>query len=131
MKKAGNFETKLKKPFSKLRASGGGSQSHVVLQIAADVFEPPVESLKVFETGSIGAAINAAVGMGYYPDYVSAVNSMTGIGSVVDPIPRNRDIYFELYNRIYKKMYGRQRPLYKELQEIAGMFPDEMRKPTV
>ena len=122
---------KLKKPFVKLRPSGGGAQSKVVTQIAADIFGLPIENLRTPEAGSLGAAINAAVGLGYYPDYISAVNRMTGISSVVDPIPRNRDIYSELYNRIYKKTYSRQEPLYKDLYEIAGMFPDEMRKPTV
>jgi sugar (pentulose or hexulose) kinase len=122
---------KLKKPFTKLRPSGGGAQSKVVTQIAADIFGLPVENLRTPEAGSLGAAINAAVGLGYYPDYVSAVNGMTGIGSVVNPIPRNRDIYAELYYRIYKNMYGRQQPLYKDLYEIAGMFPDEMQKPTL
>ena len=59
--------------------------------------------------------------------YASAVNAMTGIGSVANPIPRNRDIYSELYNRIYKKTYGRQGPLFKELLRIAEMFPEEMK----
>ena len=122
---------KLKKPFSRLRASGGGAQSKVVMQIAADIFNLPAENLRTSETGALGAAINAAVGLGYYADYMSAVKGMTDISGVVDPIPRNRDIYSELYNRIYKKMYSRQEPLYKELYDIAGMFPDEMQKPTV
>ena len=118
---------KLKKPFSRLRASGGGAQSKIVTQIAADIFDLPVESPKSPETGSLGAAINATVGLGYYPDYASAVNGMTGIGSVANPITTNRDIYSQLYNRIYKKTYGRQEPLFKELLRIAEMFPEEMK----
>ena len=121
------FAGKLKRPFTKLRASGGGAQSKIVTQIAADIFGLPVESPKAPETGSLGAAINAAVGLGYYSDYASAVNGMTGIRSVANPIPRNRDIYSELYNRIYKKTYGRQEPLFKELLGIAEMFPEEMK----
>lgn len=119
--------SKLGKPFGKLRACGGGSQSQVALQIAADVFDLPVENLKVFESGLIGAAINAAVGLGYYRDYVSAANGMTAVRSVAKPIPRNREIYSELYHRVYKKMYGRQEPLFKELAGIAEMFPEEMK----
>ena len=121
------FAGKLKKPFSKLRSSGGGAQSKLVTQIAADIIGLPVESPRVPETGSLGAAINAAVGLGYYPDYASAVNAMTGTSSVTEPIPRNRDIYAELYNRVYKKTYGRQEPLFKEMLDIAEMFPEEMK----
>jgi sugar (pentulose or hexulose) kinase len=121
------FTGKLKRPFSKLRASGGGAQSKIVTQIAADIFDLPVESPKAPETGLLGAAINAAVGLGYYPDYASAVNGMTGISNVANPIPRNRDIYSELYNRVYKKTYGRQKPLFKELLAIAETFPEEIK----
>ena len=71
--------------------------------------------------------MNAAVGLGYYPDYASAAKGMTGISSVAYSIPRNRDIYSELYNRVYKKTYSRQEPLFKELLGIAEMFPDEMK----
>ncbi|MEI6186305.1 MAG: hypothetical protein WCP43_03780 [Dehalococcoidia bacterium] len=54
-------------------------------------------------------------------------SARSGISSVANPIPRNRDIYSELYNRIYKKTYGRQEPLFKELLDIAEMFPEEMK----
>ena len=120
---------KLKKPFTKVRVSGGGAQSRVAVQIAADVFDLPVECPTTSETSALGAAINAAVGLGYYPDYISAVNAMTGISRVVNPIPRNRDIYSHLYNRIYRKMYARQQPLFKELHKISGLFPGELRHP--
>ena len=121
------FTGKLKKPFSKVVASGGGAQSKIATQIAADILDLPVESPRAPETGSLGAAINAAVGLGYYPDYPSAVKGMTGISSIANPVPRNRDIYSELYNRIYRKTYSRQEPLFKELLRIAGMFPKEMK----
>jgi sugar (pentulose or hexulose) kinase len=124
---AGMITRKLKQPFVKIRASGGGAQSKVVTQIAADIFDLPVEIPKAPETGSLGAAINAAVSLGYYPDYASAVNSMTGISSVATPIPRNRDIYSQLFNRVYKKMYRREQPLFKELLRITEMFPEEMK----
>ena len=118
---------KLKKPFSKVRASGGGAQSDLVLQITADVFGLPVERPLNPETSALGAAMNAAVGLGYYPDYSSAIRGMTGIDKSVEPIARNMDIYAALYNRVYRKMYDRVGPLFKELQEISDMFPEEMK----
>lgn len=119
--------SKLKKQFIRLRACGGGSRSRAVLQVAADVFNLPVENLEVFETGSIGAAINAAVGLGYYPDYPSAASAMTRVNMRVEPLPRNVEIYRELYSRIYRNMYRRVGPLFKDIRDIADRFPVEMK----
>ncbi len=113
---------KLKQPFRKLRVSGGGSQSRTALQITADVFNLPVELPSVSETGMLGAAINATVGLGYYPDYEAAAAGMTHIRDVVHPLPENRDLYDHLYNRIYRRLYRQLRPLYKDLAEITAKF---------
>ncbi len=117
---------KLKEPFTKVRASGGGSQSDLVLQIAADVFDLPVERPRMLETTTLGAAMNAAVGLGYYPDYFCATKGMTGVAKTFTPISGNRDIYSHLYNQVYKKMYKRIHPLFKEMADVASRFPAEM-----
>ena len=49
---------------STLRVSGGGSQSDEVMQITADIFNMAVERPHTYETSGLGAAINAAVGIG-------------------------------------------------------------------
>ncbi|MBK8420893.1 FGGY-family carbohydrate kinase [Candidatus Villigracilis saccharophilus] len=115
---------KLGRPFTKLRVSGGGSQSRTALQITADVFNLPVEVPSVNETGMLGAAMNAAVGLGYYSNYEAAVAGMTSIREVIHPIPRNRDLYEQLYNRIYRKMYSQLKPLYKDLADITSDFQE-------
>jgi sugar (pentulose or hexulose) kinase len=115
---------KLGHPFTKLRVSGGGSQSRTALQITADVFNLPVEVPSINETGMLGAAMNAAVGLGYYSNYEAAVAGMTRIREVIHPIPRNRDLYEQLYNRIYRKMYKQLKPLYKDLADITSDFPE-------
>ncbi len=120
---------KLKHPFHKLRVSGGGAASQAALQITADVFDLPVECPSVPETSALGAAMNAAVGLGYYPDYEAAVGGMTSIRRTIQPIPRNRDLYHHLYHRVYRKLYGRLEPLYRELRDITALFPAEMRPP--
>lgn len=111
---------KLKQPFTKLRVSGGGSQSRTALQITADVFNLPVEVPSVNETGMLGAAMNAAVGLGYYPDYAAAVAGMTHIRETVHPIPKNRDLYERLYQDVYRQMYRRLRPLYRRLARTGA-----------
>ena len=50
-----------------LKVSGGGSQSDEAMQITADIFGLTVERPHTYETSGLGAAINAAVGVGLYP----------------------------------------------------------------
>ena len=120
---------KLKHPFKKLRLSGGGAQSQVAVQIAADVFDLTVECPSVSETSALGAAVIAAVGLGYYPDYAAAVEGMTSLRQTVQPDPRNRDLYTRIYNGVYRKQYRQLRSLYKEMADIAADFPEEMHPP--
>lgn len=107
----------------KLRVSGGGSQSANALQMTADIFNLPVEKPHTFETSALGAAINCAVGLKLYPDFETAISKMCRIGEVYDPIPENRDIYHELYEKVYLKMYKRLRPLYGHIRNITNYPP--------
>lgn len=106
-----------------VRASGGGSQSDEILQVTADVFGLPVHRPHTHETSVVGAAIDAAVGMKFYSDFDNAVAAMTRVSRVFEPIPDNVELYGKLYERVYRKMYGRLQPLFKEIQEITG-YPE-------
>jgi sugar (pentulose or hexulose) kinase len=105
---------------TELRVSGGGSQSDAAMQLTADIFGMPTARAHTYETSSLGAAIDAAVGMSLHPDFETAVAEMTRLGQVFEPRPYARDIYEELYQRVYKVMYKRLRPLYEEIRRITG-----------
>lgn len=106
-----------------LRVSGGGSQSDQAMQITADVFGQVVERPHTFETSGLGAAINAAVGVGLHPDYATAVSKMTRAGERFEPIAEHVAVYDELYREVYLKMYSRLSPLYGSMREITGYPP--------
>jgi sugar (pentulose or hexulose) kinase len=103
-----------------LKVSGGGSQSDEAMQITADVFGITVERPHTYETSGLGAAINAAVGVGLHPDYEMALKHMTHAGDQFVPIEENVRIYEQLYTQVYLKMYGRLEPLYGSIREITG-----------
>ncbi|MFI4940963.1 MAG: FGGY-family carbohydrate kinase, partial [Burkholderiales bacterium] len=107
-------------PITSLRVSGGGSQSDAAMQLTADIFGLPTARPHIYETSGLGAAIDAAVGLGLHADFPTAVRRMTRIGRVFEPIPANRKIYDELYTRVYQKMYPCLQPLYREIQKITG-----------
>jgi len=110
-------------PVHTLRVSGGGSQSDEVMQITADIFGLPTERLHTFETSGLGAAINGAVGTGFYENHEQAVAAMVRKGKRFTPNPISREIYDRLFNDVYKKMYARLNPLYHSIRKITGYPP--------
>ena len=105
---------------TKLMVSGGGSQSDQAMQITADIFGMAVQRPHTYETSGLGAAINAAVGVGLYESYEKAVLAMTHGGDIFTPNLANQKIYNELYQNVYQKMYYRLSPLYKAIRKITG-----------
>jgi sugar (pentulose or hexulose) kinase len=103
-----------------LRVSGGGSQSDAAMQITADVFGMPAERPHTFETSGLGAAINAAVGVGLHADHAAAVRAMTHRGRVFRPDPRHHALYDRLYREVYRRMYPGLSPLYRAIRRITG-----------
>ncbi|MEJ5375418.1 MAG: FGGY-family carbohydrate kinase [bacterium] len=117
------IEKKTKVPVSELRISGGGSQSRGALQITADVFNLPTYRAKSHEASGLGAAICAAVGLGFFNSYKEAIEAMTQVQELFEPNAGNSRLYDALYARIYKRIYSRLKPLYEEIREITG-YPE-------
>ena len=90
------------------------------MQITADVFGITAERPHTFETSGLGAAINAAVGVGLYPNYKTAIDRMVHEGDRFTPIAANRVLYDKMYRDVYQKMYGKLEPLYKAIRSITG-----------
>ncbi len=103
-----------------LRVAGGGSQSDAAMQLTADVFGLPAERPHTYETSGLGAAIDAAVGVGLHPDFETAVAKMTRVGDVFYPQPETRALYERLYSEVYLKMYPQLQPLYRKIRQITG-----------
>ncbi len=109
--------------FREIRASGGGSQSARALQITADVFNLPVLKPRIHDTSSLGAAIDAAVGLGLHPDFKTAVARMTRVERVFEPDPDRAAHYHDLYHEVYKHIYEKLKPYYRKIRKITG-YPD-------
>jgi sugar (pentulose or hexulose) kinase len=108
---------------TELRISGGGSRSAAAVQLAADVFGLPVGRPHTPETSSLGAAIDAMVGLGLQPDFPTAVREMTRVVETRDPEPGTHATYDALYRDVYLPMYDRLRPLYRAIRRITGYPP--------
>jgi sugar (pentulose or hexulose) kinase len=116
-------QKRLKIQSTEVRVSGGGSQSDAAMQVTANIFALPTSRPHIYETSGLGAAMVAAVGLGLYPDMETAVAEMTRVGQTFHPQPEAQATYEELYQRVYKQMYRRLRPLYEEIRRITGYPP--------
>ncbi len=104
----------------RLRVAGGGSQSDAAMQLTADIFGLPAERPHTYETSGLGAAIDAAVGMGIYASFDEALENMTRVGTVFEPDPARVKLYNRLYKEVYLSMYQQLQPLYKKIRQITG-----------
>jgi len=117
------LEKRQKRKITRLIVSGGGSQSDAALQLTADIFNLPAHRPHTFETSGLGAAINAAVGKGYFDNYQQAINAMTRIEQSFLPNKENVKLYNKLYSRVYRKMYKQLKPIYQDIKKITG-YPE-------
>lgn len=107
-------------PITELRVSGGGSQSDAAMQLTADIFGLPASRPHTFETSGLGAAIDAAVGLGLHGSFETAVREMTRISRTFEPDHATHLLYDQLFHTVYKRIYGRLQPLYAALRRLTG-----------
>ncbi len=84
--------------------AGGGSKSDIWMQITADILERPCIRTEVAEAGSLGAAILAAYGSGYYQTFQDAVDNMVTTSRVFVPDKERSLLYYPNFAR-YKEIY--------------------------
>jgi sugar (pentulose or hexulose) kinase len=108
---------------TEVRVAGGGSRSDAALQLTADIFKLPASRPHVVDASGLGAAIDAAVGLGLHPDFAVAVAEMTRVRDTFDPDPATSQTYDRLYREVYLGMYRRLKPLYERIRDITGYPP--------
>jgi len=104
-------------PITRLRVAGGGSQSAAAMQLTADIFGLPASRPHVYEASALGAAMDAAVGIGIHPDFPTAVQQMTQLRDTFEPDVIIHERYNELYEGVYMQMYGKLKPLYQKIMK--------------
>ncbi len=100
------------------RISGGIIRSRLWLQILADILDVSLEVPNATELGALGAAVNAAVGVGYYRDYTEAVQHMIAVINTIEPSPKNRALYAQGYE-LYRQSYEASMSIYEQLNRYS------------
>ena len=66
----------------------------------------------------MGAAMVAFVAKGEFADFDEAIKSMVHEKDVFTPDPKNHEIYMNMYNKVYRKIYTNVRPLYATMNNL-------------
>ena len=93
-----------------IRASGGGLASPLWRQILADVLETEIATVNTTEGAAFGAAILAAVGVGWF-DTVDAATASLVKPTVVASPGRDAPMYREAH-ATYRKLYPALSPFF-------------------
>jgi xylulokinase len=103
-----------------LRVSGGGAENNHLNQIKADILGKEVIKLRGYESGLLGGAILAMMGLKIY-SFNEAVKQMVHIDRIFQPNMEKHHHYSRLF-LIYKKLYQNNLELFKELGKIKDFF---------
>ena len=104
----------------KIRISGGGAQSDEICQIMADIFNLPVSRVQTHETSSLGAAVAGFLAAGEFKNPGEAVKAMVHEEKTFVPNPKNVEIYEDLYQNAYKKLYPSLKGVYRYLYDFTA-----------
>ena len=113
------FEKKrLHHKVTSLRISGGGSQSDLICQITADIFNRPVSRIQTYECTTMGCAMSAFIANGDFRDKREATESMIRVSKIFEPNPENVKKYDYLFKNAYMKIYPQLKNIYKNVKEF-------------
>lgn len=103
-------------PVDRIIAGGGGTHNQCWMQIISDVTGLPISIPEDIETGSKGAAIIAAYGLGEYPSLIDASSAMVVMKKTYHPDlekTRKYDELFEIYLNLNEVLF----PIMKKLKD--------------
>ncbi|MEG3322157.1 xylulokinase [Streptococcus suis] len=92
------------KTFTRIVSVGGGVKNKDWLQIQADVFNAEIVTLKAEQGPGLGAAMLAALGLGWFENMESCADHFVAYTDAIQPIPENVAVYETIYQH-YKAIY--------------------------
>jgi xylulokinase len=92
------------KDFKQIVSIGGGARSTLWLQIQADIFDVPIVQLESEQGPGMGAAMIAAVGLGWFNTLAECAAKFIAIKMTYRPIPAHVAQY-KTFHRLYQQIY--------------------------
>lgn len=105
------------KEIKEIISVGGGSRSELWRQIQADIFNAQVITIESQEGPGTGAAMLAALGLGWYHSVEDCVEKFVSYSEPISPVPENVKLYNEIY-KVYQDVYQNTRDITARLHQI-------------
>lgn len=97
--------------------SGGAAVSTSLNLLKAEMFGIPAKTLEENDTSALGAALIAAVSIGWYPDIETAVEDSVKIKETIVPTESHKEWMRNRYS-LYKELYPAVKNQYIKLKEL-------------
>ncbi len=81
------FENLTGRKFEAMRISAGGAKADNWVQLKANVMNITMERVENIQASAVGAAVNAAVGVGIYSNHDEAIRNMVRVNKIFEPQP--------------------------------------------
>ena len=94
-----------KKEMKSIRVIGGITYNKFWMQNKADILNMKIEVPEIPEATSLGLAILAGIGSGYYADLEDSMEKIKKPVRIFTPDERNNIIYSNIYNNIHVELY--------------------------
>ncbi|HAT55692.1 MAG TPA: xylulokinase [Lactobacillus sp.] len=104
-------------PVTHIVSIGGGAKSAFWLQMQADIFNLPVTSLVNEQGPGLGAAMIAAMGLGWFKEWQTCVDTFVHYGKTYYPDDASHQLYQQYY-AVYHQLYRATKSLTKQLLDI-------------
>ena len=109
-------------PYSEVKCIGGGSKNRFWVQLKADATERKMVVDNIQENTSFGAAILAGIGAGIYHNADEAFQIIKRKETVSYPNPENSKIYNQLYDRFYRDLYDKLKPVNRDIEKVLKIL---------
>lgn len=107
-----------------ISVSGGLSRIDSISQVKADMLNVVVARVDEVETTSLGSAILAGVGSGYFRSLKDVSHDVIRKSKCFEPNKHNAEVYLE-YFELYKRLYTNLKDIFQERERLRIKYEDE------
>lgn len=106
---------------TKIVSVGGGAKNKAWLQMQADIFNSEIITLENEQGPTVGAAMIAAIGLGWFTDVAAVISAFVKYDQVIKPDVENVKSY-KLLSDIYGTIYDSTKKISHQLTEYNLMI---------
>lgn len=112
------YESMGKPEATMMKIAGGAAVNSALNQLKAEMFDLPVAILEETDTSALGAAMIAAIGIGWFETIGDAIANACSVRERIEPTGEYQDWFNKRFS-VYKELYPAVKKQYDELRRIS------------